>query len=410
MINYIGYLLSHGFLDQSGINGLVWLIVSIVCICAAGYLLGSINSAVIVSKKLTGKDIRESGSGNPGLTNVLRVCGKKAALFTLLGDVAKTALSCLIGALVLGQTGAFYAGFASIIGHMWPVWFKFRGGKGVLSFATVVLCCSPKVFLIMLTVFFSIAAFTKYISLASVLSALLLPIVLSRFIGAGNFVMIPTVIICLLIVWKHRSNIRRLMDKNENKVHLGKNGGFLPLPLLIAISAVLVVASVLSIVFTFRTEYAVNYGDQRIRASYLRVMFIDEKNEYFKGGAQNDESDEVIMQIVEERAKRMAVLNDAAQKDNRSITSAGEAAAKGYFGNLPSLPGYKEGDTAERYCYRVYGPDVSPEDVIRIRMLRIRADEYEASVTNEKLAEIMKEAEDGIRTSEKIKKSIIDNY
>ena len=405
-----GDLLNYGFLYLFGKTGTVYFVISLILICAAGYLLGGINTAILVSKKMYGKDIRESGSGNPGLTNVLRTYGKKAALITLIGDIAKSALSCLIGALVLGQTGAFLAGLAATLGHMWPVWFRFKGGKGVLSLATVILVCSPKVFLICFTVFFIIVAFSKYISLGSVVCALLMPIVLSRFIGMQNLVIIPMIVVCLLIVWKHRSNIKRLREGKESKVHLGKNGGFLPKWLLILISALLAAGSVLAIFLTFRTEFAAEYNGERITSAYMRVMFINEKNAYFGDAEQNDEHDEEIMASSVEKIKRMLILRDAATEEGKAITDAGRNAAINYFSDLGSLYGSRDTDTVETYCHRIYGNDVSPNDVVRLTAALNFADEYAASVSEEKVRSLISENGANVKISDKICKSIVDRY
>ena len=406
----LGDLLYYGLLYLTGKNGTAYFIIALILICAAGYLLGGVNTAILVSKKMYGKDIRESGSGNPGLTNVLRTYGKKAAVITLLGDIAKSALSCLIGAVVLGQTGAFLAGLASVLGHMWPVWFKFKGGKGVLSLATVILICSPKVFLICFSVFFIIVAFSKYISLGSVVCALLMPIVLSRFIGMQNFVIIPMIIVCLIIVWKHRTNIKRLREGNENKVHLGKNGGFLPKWLLILISALLVAGSLLAIFLTFRTEFAAEYNNERITSAYLRIMFINEKNEYFKDKEKNDEHDEQIMDSVCDKLARMLILRDAATAEGKAITDAGRNAAINYFSNLQSLYGSRETDTAETYCHRIYGNDVSPNDVVRIEAALTFAEEYASSASEDKVKSLIEENKDNVKISDKIRESVIRNY
>jgi glycerol-3-phosphate acyltransferase PlsY len=400
----------YGLLYLSNQSGTALFIISMILICAAGYLLGSVNTAIILSKKVYGKDIRECGSGNAGMTNVLRTYGKKAAVITVLGDVGKTGLACLIGALVWGQTGAFLAGFASIIGHMWPVWFKFKGGKGVLSFASVLLFCAPKVFLICFTIFFIIVAFSKYISLGSVSCALIMPIILSRFIGSQTLILIPAIIIALIVVWKHRSNIKRLREGKENKIHLGKDGGFLPKWILIVISLVLTAASVLAIVFTFKTEYAVTYKKDKMTSAYLRIIFINEKNAYFNGAEQNDEHDEQIMQTALDKAKRILVTRDAAAEDGRTITDGGRSAAINYFSDIPSLYGSAEGDTAETYCHRIYGYDISPNDIVKVQAALIFADEYREAVTQQKADALLSEAEENIKVSEKIQKAIIDKY
>ncbi len=400
----------YGFLYLTNQSGTALFIISMILICAAGYLLGSINTAVILSKKVYGKDIRECGSGNAGMTNVLRTFGKKAAIITVLGDVGKTGIACLIGALVYGQTGAFLAGFASVLGHMWPVWFKFKGGKGVLSLASVMLLCCPKVFLICFTVFFIIVAVSKYISLGSVLCALLLPIVTSRFIGSQNYVIIPQILICLIIIWRHRTNIKRLREGSENKIHLGKEGKFLPKWILIVICVVLTAASVLSIVLTFRTEYAVTYKNDKMTSADLRIIFITLKNTYFTGKERSEDHDEELMQLAVDTAKSMLVLKDAAISENRSISEAGRNNAINYFKDLSMLYGSKEGDTAETYCHRIYGYDISPNDVIRIIAAGAFAGEYREAVGEEKTNALLSEAEGNVKVSDKIQKAITAKY
>ena len=406
----IGDILEYGLLYLNQVKGAAYFVISVILICAAGYLLGGINTAIIVSTKMYGKDIRKSGSGNAGMTNMLRTYGKKAAILTIVGDMAKTALACLIGALVLGQNGAFLGGLAAAVGHMWPVWFRFKGGKGVLSLATVMLCCSPKVFLICFTVFFIIVAFTKYISLGSVVCALLLPIVQSRFSGSWNLYMIPLIIVCIIIVWQHRTNIRRLREGNENKIHLGKNGEHLPVWILAVISVVLAAASVLSVVLTFRTEYAVSYKKDRMTSAELRIIFINEKTEYFGQNEHNEDHDGEIMDAAIMKAKRILAVREAAEADGRSVTAAGEKAAYSFFDDLTKLYGYRENDTAETYCHRIYGQDISPDKVREVKIALIFAEEYEAAVTHEKMEEMLDAAEKDMKVSEKIRAAVIDKY
>ncbi len=201
------------------------------------YLLGSINTAVLVSRLFYGADIRTQGSGNGGLTNMLRVYGKKAALFVLLGDMLKTALSILIVAIFYGfGYGAFafagnsllyVAGTMCIIGHVFPVYFKFKGGKGVLCTATMVLILSPIVFALLFLTFLLLLAVTHYVSLSSITVGFLYPFVLNRVmalfgIAAGGLITLLTVLVGLLIFYCHRTNIVRLKEKRENRFYFRK--------------------------------------------------------------------------------------------------------------------------------------------------------------------------------------------
>ena len=201
------------------------------------YLLGSINTAVLVSRLFYGADIRTQGSGNGGLTNMLRVYGKKAALFVLLGDMLKTALSILIVGIFYGFSyGAFafagnsllyVAGTMCIIGHVFPVYFKFKGGKGVLCTATMVLILSPIVFAVLFLTFLLLLAVTHYVSLSSITVGFLYPFVLNRVMAlfgimAGGLITLLTVLVGLLIFYCHRTNIVRLKEKRENRFYFRK--------------------------------------------------------------------------------------------------------------------------------------------------------------------------------------------
>ena len=201
------------------------------------YLLGSINSAVLISRLFYGADIRTQGSGNGGLTNMLRVYGKKAALFVLVGDMLKTVLSILIVAIFYGfGYGAFafagnallyVAGTLCIIGHVFPVYFNFKGGKGVLCTATMVLILSPIAFAVLFAVFVLILVVTHYVSLSSITVGLLYPFALNRImalfgIAAGGLIILLTVLVGLLVFYCHRENIVRLKERRENRFYFRK--------------------------------------------------------------------------------------------------------------------------------------------------------------------------------------------
>lgn len=194
--------------------------------CAViGYLLGSINSAIITSKRLYGKDIREFGSGNAGLTNMHRVFGKKAALFTFLGDVLKSALSVLFGAWVCynSSEGAYLAGLFCVLGHIAPVYYRFKGGKGVLSAATMILILDPVVFLLLIATFALVLFLFRYVSLASVIAAFFYPVYIYTVEQMINhqapyvFKMLFSVVVAMLVIFMHRKNIERLYNGTENR-------------------------------------------------------------------------------------------------------------------------------------------------------------------------------------------------
>lgn len=191
-----------------------------------GYLLGSLNTSIIVGK-LYKIDVRNHGSGNAGATNTLRVLGKIPALLVVLGDFLKGAIACLIGRYLAGETfpqvyaGEYIGGLFAVLGHNWPVYFGFKGGKGVMTSFAVVLMFSPWAALISLLCFIVIVALTKYVSLGSMIGAVLFPIAAfllkepAMMVGTGAF-------LGLLIVVRHRSNIKRLIAGEEKKLSFNK--------------------------------------------------------------------------------------------------------------------------------------------------------------------------------------------
>lgn len=193
-----------------------------------GYLLGSINSAIIVSGKLFGKDIRNFGSGNAGLTNMLRVFGKKAALFTLLGDMLKSALSVLLGTWIsyspaFNVEGGYIAALFCVLGHIAPVYYKFKGGKGVLAAATAILILDPFVFLLLIATFALVLFIFRYVSMASVIAAFFYPayvyIIEINLVHQvpGIFKMLFATITALMVIVMHRKNIERVYKGTESK-------------------------------------------------------------------------------------------------------------------------------------------------------------------------------------------------
>ena len=204
-----------------GLNILFWILGFILC-AGISYLLGSLNFAILISQKKFHEDIRTFGSGNAGMTNMLRTYGKTAALATLLGDAAKTALSVLIvGRLLNGEWGAYVAGLACIVGHVYPLYFGFKGGKGVVTTAMMVLCLNPLVFAVLFLLFLIIVATTRYISLGSCICMLVYPFVLYRMAGPGFHVIIA-LLIAMFVLYLHRGNIQRLRNGTENKISFKK--------------------------------------------------------------------------------------------------------------------------------------------------------------------------------------------
>lgn len=202
------------------LNG--WILVGCILLCMIpSYLLGSLNFALILSRRFFGEDVRQKGSGNAGMTNMLRNYGKGAAALTLLGDALKAVVSSLIGYVVFGVTGAYIAGLFCILGHMFPIYYRFKGGKGVVTTAVMILMLNPVIFLILLAVFLLIVLGTRFISLGSVMCVMIWPLILQRMEGAGAPVLMAMAI-AALVVFMHRENIKRLLRGEENKVSFGK--------------------------------------------------------------------------------------------------------------------------------------------------------------------------------------------
>ncbi len=186
-----------------------------------GYLLGSISIAVLLTKYRYGGDVREAGSGNAGATNVARIYGMKAGLITLFADMTKTALSALIGLLLAGQIGLAIGCGACLVGHCWPLYFGFRGGKGVSVGACIGLLLDWRMFLIGLAGFFLLFFISRRVSLCSICAAASYPVIylLLGHIKDSGFVVACMVTVIVIIL--HRENIARLVKGEEAPFHPG---------------------------------------------------------------------------------------------------------------------------------------------------------------------------------------------
>ncbi len=201
------------------------------------YFLGSINSAIIISKVMYHEDIRTKGSGNAGMTNIQRTYGNGAAALTLVGDISKTVIAVFITGFFFGfgyvsgisvQGYCYVAGLFAVIGHIFPVYYGFKGGKGVLATATMALVLTPIPFLILFLLFVCIVAMSKYISLGSVSVAVLYPVLLRGTFAVVFTTSMPfltalsTIILAVLIVWCHRENLKRIGNKTERQFSFKK--------------------------------------------------------------------------------------------------------------------------------------------------------------------------------------------
>ncbi len=210
-------------------------LLAIIIASALGYLLGSLNFSIIFVKILTGKDIREMGSKNAGLTNTYRCAGKQCALLTLVGDVLKGVLAVTLAMLFCNMLKAgikgdiqyigYIAGIGAVMGHIFPVYYGFRGGKGVLAGASAFIMIDPKVFIAVLAIFVVILAISKYVSLASIFSSAYCPIAVfamsyivdSSSLGLSILYTVLSAVMAGTIIWKHKPNIDRLISGTESK-------------------------------------------------------------------------------------------------------------------------------------------------------------------------------------------------
>lgn len=210
----------------------IMLIVVLGCfVCAViGYLIGSVNFSIIISRIFYKDDIRTHGSGNAGSTNMLRTHGTVPGLLTFGGDLLKTAVAVFAGALIYNLIGAYFAGFFCIIGHIFPLYFHFKGGKGVATVAMVIALTNIRTFIVCLIVFLVIVIFTKYVSLGSIVAVMVYPIVLYNILnlfGANGYEYIGVIfafLIAVIVVIKHRTNIKKIFNHTESKISFTKHG------------------------------------------------------------------------------------------------------------------------------------------------------------------------------------------
>ncbi len=196
---------------------LLWVLIAVIA-----YLLGNISTGLIVGKLFAHTDIRKVGSGHAATTNVMRTLGWVPSVVTLVGDIVKAILATLIGSWIDPEFGKFIAGVAVVTGHNWPVFFGFKGGKGIASSLGVILMTDPWIGLILLVIQFSILIPTKLMSLASVASSISYPILVAIFHWGDWGYILFGLILGFMAVYSHRANIGRLINKNENRLDFKK--------------------------------------------------------------------------------------------------------------------------------------------------------------------------------------------
>lgn len=196
-----------------------------------GYLLGSLNGAILISRWLRGEDIRTKGSGNAGLTNFYRNYGGLDTLLVLLIDVGKTVLACFIGRWIMNaydpnwiNEGAMLCGGLSVLGHVFPLYFGFRGGKGILTCGTLAAFIDWRIIAILFGIFLIVVIITRYVSLGSVIACVVYPFLFLWRYPQENRIMMTIMAFCLagLAILMHRSNIKRLFAGTERKFSFHK--------------------------------------------------------------------------------------------------------------------------------------------------------------------------------------------
>ena len=210
-------------------DGFGWaIILAVLGVAAASYLLGCFNGAVIVSKYILHNDVRNHGSGNAGLTNFHRVFGGPLTFVVILCDVLKAVAALLLSQWLIGGLfgmvfAKYWAGLFCLIGHMFPCMFRFKGGKGILSGGTIALMVDWRVALVVWGGFLILTILTRYVSLGSVWAGASFPFI--TWICYPDPAVVVLAFACgVLVVWKHRANIKRLIQGNENKLSFHKKG------------------------------------------------------------------------------------------------------------------------------------------------------------------------------------------
>jgi glycerol-3-phosphate acyltransferase PlsY len=199
-----------------------------ISIAVAAYLLGSVPFGLLLAKLFGGKDVRKAGSGNIGATNVSRVAGPVAGVLTLLLDAAKGSVAVVLAARVTNESALWMmiAGFLALIGHCFPLWLRFKGGKGVATAAGVFLALCPLAMLGALLLFILVATFWRFVSLGSIAAAAAIPLLMYVLWAPGHapphVVTFGSLAIALLVIYKHDANIQRLVEGEEPKFSFGK--------------------------------------------------------------------------------------------------------------------------------------------------------------------------------------------
>ena len=210
--------------SRGAFGAMFWVVTvfSVLALLVVPYFLGSINFGIIISKLFHGEDIREYGSGNAGMTNMLRTYGKRGAAITLIGDALKAVVAVILGRILFGISGGYVAGLTCILGHAFPCYYKFKGGKGVVVTAATIAVIDWRIFLVLLGIFILVVAFSKYISLGSVCGMLVFPLLVQVWDRGLSINVLLSCLISALVIFLHRGNIKRIYNGTESKLSLSK--------------------------------------------------------------------------------------------------------------------------------------------------------------------------------------------
>ena len=206
------------------------MIATYILMAVIAYAIGSVNFSVLISRRVAGFDVREKGSGNAGTTNMLRSVGKGAALATLILDILKGVLAIFIAKFIFGGLASEantailvqLAGFFVVVGHTFPMFFGFKGGKGVATSLGVLLLTNPLIGAICLVFAIVVMAFTRMVSLGSIMAAILFPVltifIKDNYIADGYNYIIFGIAMAVLVIFNHRSNLKRIYNGTENRL------------------------------------------------------------------------------------------------------------------------------------------------------------------------------------------------
>jgi glycerol-3-phosphate acyltransferase PlsY len=189
---------------------------ALIAVLSLGYLLGSIPFGLLLTRMAGLGDLRSIGSGNIGATNVLRTGNKKLAAVTLLLDALKATAAAVIAQMLFGQNAGLLAGFAAFIGHLFPIWLGFKGGKGVATYIGTLLGVAPMMVLVFAAVWLAVAFISRYSSLSALIATLVIPVVL-WILGVEEAALV-TAAMTAITFWRHRPNIERLIAGTESKI------------------------------------------------------------------------------------------------------------------------------------------------------------------------------------------------